>query len=174
MMRVEQRAVHEEFMALALAEARQALDRNEFPVGCVIVYAGEVVATGARQHSSGRVNELDHAELVALRALFDTAPELDLTAVTVYSTMEPCLMCYATLVVNNVGTVVYGYEDVMGGGTRLALPSLAPLYADRRIAVVDRVLRPQCLELFQRFFRSGANGYLHDSLLARYTLDQQT
>ncbi len=168
------RSMHERFMRLALAEARQALERNEFPVGCVIVHDGEVAATGARQNTSGRVNELDHAELVALRALFDTAPDLDLHEVTVYSTMEPCLMCYATMLVNNVGTVVYGYEDVMGGGTGLALPSLAPLYADRRIEIVGQVLRPECLELFQLFFRGETNGYLQDSLLARYTLDQGT
>ena len=168
----ERRSVHERFMRLALAEARQALGRNEFPVGCVIVHNGTVVATGARQHTSGRVNELDHAELVALRALFDTYPDLDLHEVVVYSTMEPCLMCYATMVVNNIGTVVYGYEDVMGGGTGLVLPSLAPLYAGRRIEVVGGVLRRECLELFQRFFRGETNGYLQDSLLARYTLDQ--
>lgn len=172
MMTEEERAADERFMRLALAEARQALDRNEFPVGCVIVHDGEVVASGARQNTSGRVNELDHAEIVALRTLFDTAPDLGLKEVAVYSTMEPCLMCYATMLVNDVGRVVYGYEDVMGGGTGLALPALAPLYAGRRIEVVGRVLRPECLELFQRFFRGGANTYLQDSLLARYTLDQ--
>lgn len=164
---------HEQFMRQALAEARKALDRREFPVGCVIVHDGSVAVTGSRENSAGQVNELDHAEIVALRALFDAAPGIDLNRITVYTTMEPCLMCYATMLVSNVGCVVYGYEDVMGGGTGLSLPSLAPLYAGRQIEVVGRVLRRECLELFRDFFRDGDNAYLRDSLLARYTLAQR-
>ena len=164
---------HEHFMRQALVEARKALDRREFPVGCVIVHNDSVIVTGARENSAGQSNELDHAEIVALRALFDVAPRIDLNRVTVYTTMEPCLMCYATMLVSNIGGVVYGYEDVMGGGTGLTLSSLAPLYAGRRIKVVGSVLRPDCLDLFRAFFRDRDNTYLRDSFLARYTLAQQ-
>jgi tRNA(adenine34) deaminase len=164
---------HEHFMRQALVEARKALDRREFPVGCVIVYNDSVIVSGARENSAGQCNELDHAEIVALRNLYAVAPGIDLNRITVYSTMEPCLMCYATMLVSNVGGVVYGYEDVMGGGTGLSLPTLAPLYAERRIEVVGPVLRRECLELFRAFFRDGDNAYLRDSLLARYTLAQQ-
>jgi len=168
----QERSGHERFMRLALKEAREALGRSEFPVGCVIVLDGSVVASGAREHSGGRVNELDHAEILALRSLFATAPTTDLTRVTVYSTMEPCLMCFSTMLVNAVGRVVYGYEDVMGGGTGLALQTLAPLYAAREIEIIGPVLRDECLSLFQEFFRNAGNDYLHDTLLARYTLEQ--
>ena len=164
---------HEFFMRQALAEARKAFERGEFPVGCVIVHNGSVIVTGARENSAGLGNELDHAEIVALRALFAVAPGIDLSRITIYTTMEPCLMCYATMLVSNVGGVVYGYEDVMGGGTGLSLSSLAPLYSGRRIEIVGAVLRRECLELFRAFFRGEENTYLRDSLLARYTLAQQ-
>jgi len=172
MKKLEKR-VHERFMRLALAQAEEALAAAEFPVGCVIVEDGIVVAGGGRVNSGIDFCELDHAEINALRLLQKTRPEIDLGKVTIYSTMEPCLMCYATLIVNGVRKVVYGYEDVMGGGTNLPLGQLSPLYAALEMEVVPHVLREESLLLFQRFFRSEGNGYLQDSLLAEYTLRQQ-
>lgn len=164
---------HEAYMRLALAEARQALAAGEFPVGCIIVLDGQVVASGKRRNSAGWANELDHAEIVALRSLLADRPETDLSRVTVYATMEPCLMCFATMIVNNIGRIVWSYEDAMGGGTNLPLASLAPLYATRQVDIVGNVLRAESLNLFQQFFRAGTNGYLQDTLLARYTLNQE-
>lgn len=167
------RGVHEKFMRIALDQAEAALDNGEFPVGCVIVCDGEVVATGARINSGVDLCELDHAEIVALRNLQRTRPDIDLSSVTVYSTMEPCLMCYATLIVNSVHRVVYGYEDVMGGGTNLPLPLLSPLYSSLKMEITRDILRQDSLSLFQEFFTSGKNDYLKDSLLAQYTLQQK-
>lgn len=160
-------------MRLALDEAKAALDIGEFPVGCVIVADGEVIATGGRLNSASEFCELDHAEIVALRNLQQERPGIDLAEVTVYSTMEPCLMCYSTMIVNGIRSIVYGYEDVMGGGTNLPLQQLAPLYADLEMSIVSRVLRNDCLKLFQLFFSSDENDYLKDSLLANYTLSQK-
>ncbi len=163
---------HEGYMRLALDEARQALEAGEFPVGCVMVWQDMVVATGKRRNSAAGVNELDHAEIVALRSLLADRPEIDVSEVTVYSTMEPCLMCFATMLVNNISRIVFGYEDVMGGGTHLPLSALAPLYATKELQIFGSVLRMECLALFQQFFRDRLDGYLHDTLLARYTLEQ--
>ena len=61
---------HSFFMEEALAEARQALERGEFPVGCVIVHEGKIIATGSRQGTAGDlVSETDHAEILALKQL---------------------------------------------------------------------------------------------------------
>lgn len=165
--------IHEKFMRLALDQAETALINGEFPVGCVIVNDGEVVATGARKNSGVDLCELDHAEIVALRSLQRTRPDIDFSSVTVYSTMEPCLMCYATLIVNNVHRLVYGYEDVMGGGTNLPLPLLSPLYSSMKMEITRDILRRESLSLFREFFTSGKNDYLKDSLLAHYTLQQK-
>lgn len=162
---------HERFMGLALTEARKALAEGEFPVGCVMVAGGKVVATGRRKNSlEGSRNEIDHAEVLTLRSLVAAQPDLDLSTITVYCTLEPCLMCYSTMLLSGVRSFVWAYEDVMGGGANLPLYMLNTLYAQMKVQLVDRVRRPESLQLFQQFFRSG--DYWQDSLLARYTMAQ--
>ncbi|MDR2550407.1 MAG: nucleoside deaminase [Desulfobulbus sp.] len=164
---------HERWMRVALDEARQALAAGEFPVGCVMVAGGRIVAQGRRRNSAeGSRNEIDHAEVVTLRQLSADQPRLDLGTVTVYSTLEPCLMCYATMLLSGIRTFVWAYEDVMGGGANLPLHMLNTLYAQMRVHLLDQVLREESLRLFQQFFRTGT--YWQDSLLARYTLAQTT
>lgn len=162
---------HEHFMRLALAEADAALQAGEFPVGCVLVRDGQVVASARRQNSAGPgANELDHAEVLALRAFLRANPGADCREITAYSTMEPCLMCFATLLLSGIRRFVWAYEDVMGGGTALPLKQLPELYAGMRVDLVPGVLRNEALALFQEFFRRY--DYWQDSPLARYTLAQ--
>jgi len=166
---------HEKFMKAALDEARQALIADEFPVGCVMVHGGEVVGRGQRINSKAPAeNELDHAETVALRKLFALYPAIDRRQITVYSTMEPCLMCYVTLLLNGIRKFVYGFEDVMGGGTNLDLQQLNPLYREMEIDIIPHVMRWESLELFKKFFENPANTYWQDSPLAQYILAQST
>jgi tRNA(adenine34) deaminase len=164
---------HADFMQQAIAEAGKALADGEFPVGCVMVHRGRVVSKGRRINSRAPdENELDHAEIVALRELFAKHPEIDRAKIIVYSSMEPCLMCYVTLLLNGFRNFVYAYEDIMGGGTSLDLQSLNPLYRDMEADVTGHVLRRQSLELFKAFFADQDNTYWQDSPLALYTLAQ--
>lgn len=162
----------EYFMDLALAMARTALAAGEFPVGCVIVNDGRVVGEGRRTHSREAANELDHAEVVTLRGLLTSTPEIERAGLTVYSTMEPCLMCYATLLLNGVRRIAYAYEDVMGGAANLDLAALAPLYREMQVEIIPGVRRAESLALFRDFFADPANGYWQGSLLAEYTLTE--
>lgn len=163
------------FMKAALDLANQALAEGDFPVGCVIASGASVVAVGRRTGTIGEaVNEIDHAEINALRTLYVQAPEQDRRELTIYTTMEPCLMCFAAIMLSGIGRVVYAYEDVMGGAAGTDRSGLAPLYRDSPIKVVAGVLRRDSLILFQRFFTGRNNKYWSNSLLSRYTLGQPT
>lgn len=156
-------------MRHALEEARLALEAGEFPVGCVLVQGETILQSGRRRNSEGAgSNEIDHAEMVVLRALLAEQSGLDFRDITVYSTMEPCLMCYTTLLLSGVRRFVWAYEDVMGGGTDLPLQELAPLYRDMEVELVPDILRRESLSLFARFFQNYT--YWQDSLIAEYTL----
>ena len=163
------------FMQAALEEARRALENGEFPVGCVIVGAGRIIARGARRGSrSVNPSEIDHAEMLALRELERLDGHIAREDLVIYSTMEPCLMCFAALALSRIGKVVYAYEDVMGGGTNCDLESLPPLYRTLRPRVVGGILRSESLALFKAFFGDAANIYWQGSLLETYTSDQAT
>lgn len=146
------------FMAEALKEARKALALGEFPVGCVLVYRDRVIARGRRKGTAGGGgNELDHAEMIALRRLVKMKQAPEAGAIIAYCTMEPCLMCFSALMLHGIGSIVYAYEDAMGGGTACPRARLTPLYRDRRITIRSGVRREESLALFRAFFADPAD-----------------
>jgi len=166
-------ARYEHFMKKALSLAEDALAAGEFPVGCVMVHEDGIVATGTRRGTIAEgKNEIDHAEMVALRALAGLGQPIDPHEITVFCTLEPCLMCYAALILAGIGTIVFAYEDVMGGGTDCDLSQLKPLYKNSTIAVVPHLMRRESLKIFQAYFSNPAHRYWRGSLLAEYTLAQ--
>lgn len=161
-------------MDLALAQARLALERGEFPVGCVITAGNRVLATGRRQGTAaGGRNEIFHAEILALESLYALTDAPPRSSMTLYSTMEPCLMCLGAILISKIGRIVWAYEDVMGGACGVERSRLSPLYRDPAIRIIGGVRRAESLSLFRRFFADPSNGgYWAGSLLARYTLEQ--
>ena len=163
-------------MGLALEQARQAFERGEFPVGCVIVQDGQVIAEGCRTGTApgqGFFSEVDHAEIRALKNLENVKGAFDPGKCALYATMEPCLMCYAAIILSGIKTIVYAYEDVMGGGTGCDLKKLPPLYRDSQVEVIGGVCREKSLDLFFRFFNKKDNQYWRNSFLESYTIGQK-
>ena len=160
-------------MGLALEEAQKALARQEFPVGCVLVHGSRVIATGSRRGTAGGGrNEIDHGEMIALRKFYALDGGIDPSEVTLYSTMEPCFMCFGAILLSGIGRIVWSFEDAMGGATGCDRSQLAPLYSGSSIRITPNVLRGKSLRLFQRFFSRPGNEYWKGSLLEKYTLDQ--
>lgn len=174
----EDLAQHERLMREALVDAEAALKRNEYPVGCVIVHDGQIVARGGRRNSasdSSPLTELEHAEMVAMYDLSRlSAREINRAKLSLYTTLEPCLMCMSAIIVNRIPVVVYAYEDADGGGsvvgTDAYLNQLNPYYQTlQRPQIIKDVLREASLRLFQQFFQDGNNDYLADSLMRKHT-----
>ncbi len=161
------------FMEKALGLAERALWEGEFPVGCILVYENNIIASGYRTGTRNNTdNEIDHAEIVALRDLSKHEKEVDKSKTTLFCTMEPCLMCFGAILLSGIKRIVYAYEDVMGGGTNCDLSTLPPLYRDQQISIVPDILRERSLNLFKEFFQNPGNVYWKDSPLAEYTLSQ--
>ena len=163
-------------MNLALDQAKKAFDRGEFPVGCVIADADQVIVSGARRgtNTPGAVfSEIDHAEIRALKHLETINKSFVPEKLTLFSTMEPCLMCFGAILLAGIKKIVYSFEDPMGGGTACDLSKLPPLYAKSGINVISGVLRQKSLDLFYDFFNKETNLYWKNSYLERYTLEQK-
>ncbi len=138
------------FMKYALEEARAALDEGQMPVGAVAVVGGVVCGRGHR--SAAGNPRLDHAEMIALRAALDGAPDVG-QQVTIYTTLEPCVMCFGTILHSRIGRVVFALEDPYGGASRLPETRL-PERHRVHVPLVERgLLRKQSMELFVEFFR---------------------
>lgn len=162
---------HDFYMKQALEQAELALKDGEFPVGCVIVHRGKVVVRSRRANSSSQnMNEIDHAEIIALKELSGIVPASERKDTVLYSTMEPCLMCFSAIILSGISHVVYAYEDAMGGGTACHLQTLPPLYSSVEMILMKGVMRKESLDLFKRFFLLPHNRYWKGSYLEQYTL----
>ncbi len=166
---------HEYYMGKALKEADSAFSRGEFPVGCVIVQDGKIIAAGSRAGTSiigNRASEINHAEIRALKNAEASGGLFIPEKATLYCTMEPCLMCFGAIILSGIKHIVYAYEDIMGGGTTCDLAKMPVLYRNSNIKIIPGVLRHKSLGLFKKFFLDKNNIYWKGSLLNRYTLEQ--
>lgn len=140
-----------ELMALALAEARRALEHDDVPVGALVLVDGVVVAS-AHNERELRGDPTAHAEVLALRAAAEAVGSSRLDGATLVSTLEPCPMCAGAALMARVGRVVFGAEDMKTG----ALGSLYQLGTDPRLPhefeVQPRVMLDECSTLLTDFF----------------------
>jgi tRNA(adenine34) deaminase len=140
------------FMELALAEAREALEHGDVPIGAVAVHEGQVIAR-AHNERERRLDPTAHAEVLLLGRAAKKLGRRHLGDVTVYVTIEPCAMCAGALVLGRVGRLVYGAADLKAG----AAYSLYNIVQDPRLnhecEMTTGVLADECAEVLQAFFR---------------------
>ena len=150
----------EQFMAEALALARQAGVSGEVPVGAVVVKDGTVVGRGYNRPVSGR-DPTAHAEVMALRHAAERIGNYRLADCILYVTLEPCAMCAGAIMNARISRVVYGAADPKSG----ACGSVVDLFAENRLnyhaTVVGGVMAEEAAKLLQDFFsaRRRASGH---------------
>jgi tRNA(adenine34) deaminase len=140
------------FMNQALAEARQARDRGEVPVGAVVVRDGEIIGCGC----NSMINQSDctaHAEMVALRQAGRQSGNYRLTGSDIYVTLEPCLMCYSALVQARIRRLVYAARDPKTGiFSTGAFRDIGDLY-NHAIQTESGLLEKQSSDILKAFFQ---------------------
>jgi tRNA(adenine34) deaminase len=143
---------HQEFMAMALEEARRGLASGEVPIGAVIVVEDRVIARAFNQPISTS-DPTAHAEMLALRDAGKASANYRLTDATVYVTLEPCLMCVGALVHARVREVVYGAPEPKTGALVSAVRGLELGGLNHRFAVTGGVMAEECSQIIQAFFK---------------------
>jgi tRNA(Arg) A34 adenosine deaminase TadA len=144
----------EEYMQLALAEARAALTAGDYPVGAVLVVAGEIWGTGRNAlFSQGCTTaHAEHALIAANSARLRAATHApEETTVCLYTTLEPCLMCLGIAVLHRVTRIVYACPDPHGGATRLDRFSIGSVYGRRWPEIVVGTGRAESCALIVEF-----------------------
>ena len=135
---------HEVYMREALALARTARERGEVPVGAVVVgLDGQVVGRGFNQPIGG-VDPTAHAEVIALRDAAQTLHNYRLSGVSLYVTVEPCLMCVGAIVHARITQLVFGAVEPRSGAVGSALEALNHPSLNHRVDVVSGILEPDC------------------------------
>lgn len=144
---------HLQFMAEAIAEARRAEAEGEVPVGAVVVADRQIVGAGHNK-PIGLGDPTAHAEILSIRAAAATLKMYRLNAVTIYVTLEPCVMCVGAMLNARIARVVYGARDDKAG----ALGSVYDIGRDGRLnhrfEVIGGVMESECAELMRDFFRA--------------------
>jgi tRNA(adenine34) deaminase len=144
--------VDEEFMGQAVQEARRAMAAGEVPIGAVIVATdGAVIARGFNQPISSN-DPTAHAEIMALRDAARTTSNYRLTGMTLYCTLEPCLMCAGAIVQARIARVVFGAYDPKAGAAGSIYNVLADSRLNHQPEVVAGVREAECRQLLQEFF----------------------
>jgi tRNA(adenine34) deaminase len=140
-----------DFMRMALEQATTAEAGGEVPVGAVLVYNNEVIATGAN-HPIASHDPTAHAEIVALRAGGRALGSYRLTDTTLYVTLEPCVMCASAIVHARVRRLVFGAWDPRAGAAGSIVDVFALDGLNHRVDVFGGVLMEECSAQLKRFF----------------------
>ncbi len=134
------------FMKQALNEARTALEKDEVPVGAVVVCEGLIIARAHNLTETLR-DVTAHAEMLAITAASEHLGGKYLTNCTLYVTLEPCAMCAGALNWAQVGRLVIGAPDEKRGYKRLQPSPLHP-----RTEVMEGIMAEDCSQLVKQFF----------------------
>jgi len=140
------------WMHRALAVAKSAAARGEVPVGAVLVWGGELMATGGNACIAGH-DPTAHAEITALREAARRLGNYRLEGCTLYVTLEPCAMCAGAMFHARLARVVYGAPDPKTGAAGSVLDLFANPRLNHQTRVQGGVLADACGALLQDFFR---------------------
>ena len=138
----------EKYMKAALAEANKAFDRQEVPVGAVVV-CNDVIIARAHNLTETLKDPTAHAEMQAITAAANFLGGKYLTGCTIFVTLEPCAMCAAAIGWSQASGLIYGAADENKGYNTI---SDSLLHA--KTVVESGVMKEECRELLLKFFKN--------------------
>jgi tRNA(adenine34) deaminase len=140
----------EHYMKIALQEANKAFNKDEVPIGAVIVLKDQIIAKGYNQVEMMK-DSTAHAEIIALTSAFNYLGSKYLPEAILYVTVEPCLMCSGALYWSKLGKIVFGAFDEKNSYRRVA-GNNNPFHP--KTEIVGGILEEECGQLMKDFFKN--------------------
>lgn len=149
---IEPAAQDEVFMRHALLLARRAQMAGEVPVGAVAVHGGRIVGEGWNR-PIGTSDPSAHAEMIALRDAGHRIGNYRLPDVTLYVTLEPCVMCAGAILHARIGRLVFGAWDPKAGAVASVYDVISRPRLNHQLPWIGGMLEAACGDLLRTFFR---------------------
>ncbi len=138
-------------MTKALELARRGYLRGEVPVGALVVENDDIIAWACNEKER-RSDATAHAEMLALQRAAAYLGKWRLTGATMYSTLEPCVMCAGAMVNARLGRLVYGARDSKAGAAGSVMDILRHPALNHQVEIEEGILKKECAELMSSFF----------------------
>jgi len=143
----------ERWMGEALRQAVAAMERDEVPVGCIVVHNGHVVGRSHNQRETLQ-DPTAHAEMIAITQAAEALSSWRLAGCTLYVTLEPCIMCAGAMILARIDRLVYGARDPKAGAIDSVFHILDERRLNHRIPITGGILSDACGQVLTEFFRT--------------------
>ena len=141
-----------QMMEEALKEARHAFDQGEVPVGAILILNGKIIARAYNQ-MEGLKDPSAHAEVLAIRAGARKLGDWRLLETTLYTTLEPCIMCAGALLLARVDRIVWGAPDLRHGAHGSLLNVFETQHPTHTLQINGGLLEEKSATLMREFFK---------------------
>ena len=142
----------EKYMKEAIRQAKKAYALGEVPIGCVIVYNGQIIGRGYNRRTIDK-NVLAHAEIVAIKKACKKMGDWRLEDCTMYVTLEPCQMCSGAIVQSRMKKAVIGCMNPKAGCAGSILNLLQMEEFNHPVEIEIGVLGEECSQMMKQFFQ---------------------
>ena len=149
----EQQRTKEEWMRVAIEEAKKAEALAEVPIGAIVVHQGQIIGRGHNLRETTQ-NATTHAEMIAIQEACKAIGSWRLEETQLYVTLEPCPMCSGAMILSRVKEVYFGAYDPKGGTAGTLMNLLEDERFNHQAEVEGGILEEECGELLSMFFRN--------------------
>jgi len=143
-------------MLETLVLANDAFFMDEVPIGAIVVSNGEIIGRGFNQTLS-KSSVLAHAELIAIEDASKNIGNHRLVNTILFSTIEPCHMCAKAIIDARISHIIFGAREPKSGSIISVDNFLESTFHNHSVSFEEGILKDECMEIMQRFFRARRN-----------------
>ena len=146
----------EKWMKEAIKQAKKAYEKDEVPIGCVIVNDNKIIARGYNKREMLQ-QSYAHAEMIAIQKACKKLNTWRLEECDLYVTLEPCPMCAGAIIQSRIRNVYYGASDFKGGSVKTCIQLFDIKQYNHHPSYVSGICEQECAQLLKTFFKNKRN-----------------